>query len=296
MKWRSILPLLAAALCVSIASSPSITGRGRLQVPGDPCTGTVAAWEFPEAIPEYFVWESFFQTVSRPDSTVLKKAGIPDATAAALHRRAASALSRAQAVRSSSPGEKRRGERLAAETIHDERDEIIRSMTESVFDRVNEEAQLLARQRIYEIPAPGRRFESAGGVMKCRVVVKGTEFPHLIPETIYWEAHFRARALAAEDFVDASGQFRLEHIRAIQRGSIPVDTQSLQQLLKVAVETKAAVDSIPRGGAADLQIAEVVRRARASLIRSLPGPVWTLVNRDAARTLGGSNFTFPSSY
>jgi hypothetical protein len=142
----------------------------------------------------------------------------------------------------------------------------------------------------------GRAITGRGEIFQpptdfCTATLAAWDFP----EAVCWTSHLMGRARAAEPFRTQMGMYAIDHVRAIQRSSIPVDAEYVQQLLVISADTKAAIDDLRQTGADDLRIAEVVPGARASLIRSMPAPVWILVNRDAHRARDGGHFCFPSS-
>jgi hypothetical protein len=189
-----------------------------------------------------------------------------------------------------------KSERGAAQAVIEARDELLRSLPDDVMERIVHAADDQARHLSFTLPAPGK-LVTVDGMTKCRVTVNGQEFPHLIPEADYWEFYFRVRSMAAVPFATGDG-FAAEHIRAVRSAKeLDIPEEYIQLVLRLATKTTKVIDSRrAQAGADDGDISDIVMKARTSLLRTLPGPVWLMVNRDAGRVRAGENFTFPSTY
>lgn len=309
---RRVVSFLAIVGCLAVIGE-GLTGIARSTTPTqaggaapDSCAGRIDAWSHPHLVPGYLAWESFFASVEQPDSTLLQTLSVDGTAKDRILSQATFARSRAKAARASASaaistgksvdGEiEGRAERGAAQAIVEARDELLRSLPDDVTERIVHASDDQARRQSFAIAAP-RKLVQVDGQTKCRVTVKGREFPHLIPEADYWEFYFRVRQVAAAPFAEGD-KFAAGHVLALQRSrELEMPAEYIQRILRFATDTMAHVDSLRGQGADDAQIAETILKARTTLLRTLPGPVWLLVNRDAARVRAGEEFTFPSTY
>jgi hypothetical protein len=296
------LPWIASGALVSLATLATVpalrTSRASTaanQQINTPCSGTVSGSTHPELVPSYYAWEQFFARVGAPDSTILHSAGLEPSFADLVKRRAAEALPRAAAVRAA-PQASLALERdsVAAQSILTARDDLIRTNPPGVFDSLAELVSQRSRDLLYPIAAPGKPVVS-GRAVKCRVDVKGRDYPHLIPEFDYWEFYFRVYTIASESYLSGTDDYLPEYLSAVQRGRLPLPTEDLKRFLNLARETTRHVIAAREAGSNNATIAPIVLRARAQLIRSLSATTWTLIQEDAHRTRAGEIFTFPPS-
>jgi hypothetical protein len=286
---------LLAALPFAIAVAAPITSRPQPSTTDvGTCSVTLAGWEHGEIIPSYLVWESVFRDVALPESSSFLKVAVDGRVRDRIRSNASATLSRVAAIRGGPPSAfDADRESVAADAILSSRDQLIRGSDETTLELLRQLADSASRQRTYSLPARGLR-RSVDGTSKCELVVKGREYPHLIPEFENWEWHLRlysdAAALAAGGAVD----YPAEHLLAIQQVRLPLPTRELRRFVDFARDVTAAVENARRNGSSESDVASLIMTRRAALLRSSAETVWLKILKDVAKTREGIVFTFPS--
>jgi hypothetical protein len=91
------------------------------------------------------------------------------------------------------------------------------------------------------------------------------------------------------------GEYKKSGLRGIQKSRLSIPDNDLQHFLDFARDQKVLIDQLQDAGADQNAIAEAVRAARDTLLRTLDPDVWTKIRKDAERTRRGIVFTFPPS-
>jgi len=318
---RWILGILVPAFVTmtwSFSDSRPQTAQRAPIATGQPnvCSGTLMPWEFPEAVPDYLAWESFFDDVTRSESAILNTAGLTPAAIEAVKGHATQALSSAGVARTApqlpvypsrdapatdttttrsraTPISLSRDASAAAAILRG-RDQLIRELPEPAFRVVNESSQASARHRVYRLSAPGESISTLTGP-QCRVTVKGREYPHLVPEAEYWAPHFRIYAQVSTPYRIGVDDYQPTFLDALQKNQLHIPIVHLRRFLNIANNTAASLDQAREARATESEIGAIVMRAREELIRSFPENIWFELQKDASRTCDGTMFTFPLS-
>jgi hypothetical protein len=259
----------------------------------DSCSGTLIGWEFPELIPEYWVWEQFFADVSRPASTVLGGTDLAPGEAAVVRDKAAQAIANAATARRAAPVVAQ-AEADAAEAIISARDDLKRQLPESSLRATILKVYQQASQREYRLPVMGKRTDIAG-TTRCSVSVKGREYPHLIPETEAWRTYLLNYADAAEHISVGPNEYKEADLRGIQKSRLSLTDDDLRRFLTFARDQGAIIEQMQDAGVDEKAIAQSVSAARDTLLRTLHPDAWMKVRRDAEMTRRGITFTYPPS-
>lgn len=281
---------------LGLRETPSLAVTSPQALKSEACTGVVEGTTRPEVVPSYLTWETLFATLQRNDDPSFSRLGVDENTKQLIAAHAQQAIGKRQVALSRSgttviTNPRENPDPIGAESILTSRDDLIRAVPETTVTRLREAASEHTRLRTFQLPARGRLVDIEG-VQRCLVEVTGRKFPHLIPESKYWELYFHVLTLASSQLSGGADKYSPEYIRTVQKYALRMDAALVVKVLDVATDTHHLVEDLKRQGADDASVAAVVLAARDELLRSLPGPAWLEVNREASRTRDGITFFF----
>jgi hypothetical protein len=294
---RVSLILATAVISVpAVRATQSLARTPPQVVKSEACIGVIEGATRPEDVPSYLTWETLFAMLQGNDDPSFRRLGVDENTKQLIAAHAQQALGKRQVALSRSgttviTNPRESPDRIGAEGILTSRDDLIRAVPETTVTRLREVAYEQTRLRTFQLPAQGR-FVDIEDVQRCLVTVKGSEFPHLIPESEYWEFYFLALTLASSQISGGADKYSPDYIRAVQTYALRMDAALVVKVLDVATDTHHLVEDLKRQGADGTSVAAVVLAARDELLRSLPGPAWLEVNKEASRTRDGVTFVF----
>lgn len=254
------------------------------------CTTIVEGAQTPEAIPEYVIWEALFQDALSASGLLLNIDITPEHVTR-VRAEADEVLRRTRGLRAAPIANR---EALAAADIVSSRDRLTRQLPRSTVAALQDAGFERARTTRFTVSAPGSIKVFNSGYV-CSTQVEGEQYPHLIPEWIYWRAFFHQYRIVGDDHYISPFQFAPKIIQGLQSGSLRIATAHLQHVLQIARDTAKAADASEEAGRPGIDTARIVLDARANLLRTLPAAVWTTVNAEAYRTRLGVTFFFPPS-
>jgi hypothetical protein len=269
------------------------TQAAALAQPKSTCSGTLAGREFPELIPEYWVWERFFDDISQPGSQLLRSTDLPPADAAVLKQMAAQAVANVRVIRAADPALEQ-VEGRAAEAIISARDALKRQLPEQRMRTASSIVYEQGSRREYKLPVTGKPRTLDDGTTQCLVSVKGKEHPELIPEIEAWRLYFLTYADVAEH-ISVWPDYNVPDLRGIQKSRLPISDDDLRRFLTFARDQGRLLEQLQDASADDKTVAQTVRAARDVLLRTVRSDVWMKLRKDAERTRKGIIFTFPPS-
>lgn len=314
-----------STLAVGIAALVAAHNRPAAAKPTSPaqdvaadrsCVGVLDGSELPDLLPTFFVWEHLWADVAdtpAPQHTPRLATGMADVlderSLIVLRDVGGRAHQRASALREASiapvlPTDAAADRDIvAAEAVLAGRDELIRSLPSDRYSIVNQRLQDGRREMKYRFPEGGRIHRDAIVGDLCVVTIKGIDYPHLIPEAYAWEFYFRIRALAASSERTGQDTYSEAHLATVQRSDIPIPTEHILHLLRVAAATNEAIDRLRSAASSgqagphevvEEELAHLVLDARDDLVRSLPPKAWLAVQADLMRRMDGVVFDFPT--
>ncbi len=281
----------------------------------EPCVATLDGSQFPELVPDGLAWRALWDAAGSGKSPQRLAEELQVEAKAFLQIESVTARTLSKIV------QLQRGDRaVAATTVShfkyrppsqtdaalaeaslEGRDGLIRDLTLPDYKKVSAWVQRARAGATYSLGRIGSVASDAAGSRRCQASVTGSLRPDLIPDSIYWEAHFRFTAHAAREYMTDADTFAKEYLVVQQRHHMPMPVSDIQLVLALATRTTAKVDAlrslfVAEGRfslAARQQLAELVLDARAELVRALPDLSWRAVQRDANDTRGGTVFDFP---
>jgi hypothetical protein len=241
-------------------------------------------------VPANLAWESLFKEVA---TGAISPRGIGIfADEDKLRNSARRAVERAAASRAAPEGVYSHGrEAAAAADVLNVRDDLMRDALQETVDVLTAVIRGRSQLSTIDLGVEGRTVNTEHGI-KCSLTVFGREHPHLIPEFDYWQSYFSLYAHGS-DQKDAAGRYKADFLSALRQGRLKLPRERQEIVLRVAERTTLAVKAAAQSGASSDDIAQIVLRARTSLLRVLTPSEWTEVRNDAARTRAGSWILYP---
>ena len=280
----------------AVRATPSLARTSPQVVKSEACTGVIEGATRPEDVPSYLTWETLFAMLQGNDDPSFRRLGVDENTKQLIAAHAQQALGKRQVALSRSgttviTNPRESPDRIGAESVLTSLDDLIRAVPETTVTRLREAAYEQTRLRTFPLPVRGRLVD-VQGVQRCRVTIKGSDYPHLIPDAEYWGVYFMALTLASSQISGGADKYSPDYIRAVQTYALRMDAALVVKVLDVATDTHHLVEDLKRQGADGTSVAAVVLAARDELLRSLPGPAWLEVNKEASRTRDGVTFVF----
>lgn len=271
------------------------------------CVGTLDGAKFPTLVPSAFLWQQLFESAGNRNIEALRGKldarsfeRLVEAADVALAR--SSALLRAGLAAGSPDALQADRDIAAAEALLDARDELTRTLTPPDFDELEQFVQTMSREVAYVFDVPGKWVPWDAG-QRCKVTVKGSERPDLIPEAYAWEFYFRVRSVTAAPAATGPDRHSVEHLLALRRHSLSgIPLEHIQIVINVATAATKRVDAI-RAAEPNvphdhqkvlLDIQRTVFRARRELVRALLRTSWLAVLGDMGDMMRGTTFDFPT--
>ena len=292
--WRGISAFVVAApLTVWVGNSaPPMQNTNAA---ASSCTATLSGSQYPEMVPSYLTWETFFRDAVSPGASLLRSIGLTEGQANTTRTAGSAALARASAVRKGPQAAFDVATEFAAsEAVLAARDELILQFPDALFQAIDSSATERSKQRVYTLAVPGRR-RNVDGTVRCVVTITGREHAEMIPEAEMWRNHFEVYAHAATIALAGATQYPASHLQAIQQMQLPVPTAELTKFIDIARETTSSIERAQANGATPSEIAAVVLHGRSVLLRSVSHRTWLAILRDVARTREGIIYSFPPS-
>lgn len=258
-----------------------------------PCQAHLDGAQFPFLVPEYRVWEDIFSRA--PGTQTPEGAGPPlsEPGSRSLRAMAPIALKTFAGARDASRPA------AAADLLLEARDDLLRTLSADDTARLVEHADAIRRQTRYTFPKPGTRADQ-NAVATCPVSISGQQHPELIPEPYYWEFYLRSRAWVSAQRKTGAATYTADFMSALRQHHLPIPEREVVLVLTTGEEMVPDVDAARAkyrdSRDAERAVASIVRAARLKLLRSLPRDSWIVVQRDAARTRGGTVYDFPTTF
>ena len=313
----TLMRLGAAAIAFGGMLLPSLssaqTATGSPAPAGTACVGVLSGEEFPELVPDAYVWNELLTAVER--GGIPPTLAIGDRARAAIRQVALTATQRAQKLRGGGgPAEVVPTARLGvpeadvkvavAHLTVEAREDLIRRIGHEDFSTINAWVEARRRGARYVFDVSGTLTEpDTTGQRRCRVSIVGKDRPDLIPEAYYWETYFRFKSAAAARHRGDGGLFSQEYLQVQQVHHLSMPLGDIQLLLAAASRLTAAADGLrntANDGSADAhalmrqQIARIVLDGRADLIRVMPDASWAAVQKAADRVRAGTVLDLPT--
>jgi hypothetical protein len=274
------------------------------------CVARLDGGAFPHLVPEYSVWEELFQRVQAAKglptlADIRGELQLSETGMNLLTSASTVALNRASALRSSPfPPNGIPQKTAAADMIFESRDDLLRSLSQNDLQQLADHIDLRRRQTLYAFQRPGRRATSSTQSFNCPISISGKVDAELIPETYYWEFHFRVLASISEKHRVGPNKYDADYMATLREQRLPIPETDIVLVLQSALQAITAVDGVRANGSisdvpgreVEVAVAETIRIARLGLLRKLPKSSWVVVQRDAANRRGGIIYDFPTSF
>ena len=258
-----------------------------------PCSATLDGTKYPGILPAYLRWRAVFDDVrSKADEHLtINRDSVGVRPFEVIQRRVAGYHAQASKILSA-PVETRIAEAQVADAVLDARDDLMRDLSQEVFATLGNEATRAGEKRV-SLPAPGRPLISRAET-NCQVTVRAKEYPHLIPENMYWRFYFLERAGAASRFRIAPNEYSPLHVSTVQK-TLQIPAEDIVRVINIASNVIAEIDRLPKTAANDLVAYEIADTGRVQLLKTLQKSSWLAVKEDAQRSRGGMTMVFPPS-
>ncbi|HEY8539578.1 MAG TPA: hypothetical protein VIL28_11980 [Steroidobacteraceae bacterium] len=293
---RTFLPIVfLAATGGPFIFSYSTTESASQQPDPNQCRVTVSGDDKADMLPAHDVWEAAFKRHSDNPSAAAAL-GLGNDTRARVAALGAVALQRATALRQSLPTKPTAGfpreatldrDLVIADSILDARDNVLRELSDDDFTRWSDYAQDTARTLRVILPVPGRVIQEDTGERFCEVVVKGREYPHLLPEHQVWRFMFEAWSRAVDYNLEQHGRITDEYLRLLSRSVFRMPPEDVRVFLQIAKDTAVEVAGLTSTPATDvaeqrqfeMRLQRAIMSARYHLLRRISVEGWRAMLR-----------------
>jgi hypothetical protein len=251
------------------------------------CSAHVSFAGDPTAAPTYLVWQKVFQSVDERTNQLINNGSMSVESVHMLSTRAAAVRQRLTELNSSPT---QRTESDKSEVVLSARDDIIRGIDRASFALLDQAASAIANNIELDTPAIGIVRADRNGSRLCVVPIRGSEYPHLVPDEAYWSFYFETRFNIIKAHLDADGHINPEYVKNVQGLAIPA--QYIEQFLTAVITLKHDLETLSDDLAGESQRRQLIMDARAELIRSMPEIVWLQISHDATRSRDGISFSY----
>jgi hypothetical protein len=243
-------------------------------------------------VPVHLLWVEVFRALSGEPEAAASGivASLPASDRAVARQRANIALQRAHQVKLESIGDTQAGDVEEAEVLLEARDDLIRRLDPGSVE-ILERAASAAVSGITVVSRPiGRILPGAGG-RECQVILRGKDYPHMIPEADYWRLYFVSLASAAAPFRHSDGSYAEEHLKAVH-SSLRIPYDEISRVLELSYQVATDLQALTSSPAAQSIADKIVTDARTQLLRSMSEILWLQVKQDADRARYGMRVSY----
>ena len=299
---------LSCVMCTGVAWIPDVR-QERPAATGDgiECVGVLDGARFPEVIPDYVAWHQLWKAMAKPQAGTQGKEGVKsaiglaDAGFEALTSIAAERGADAQALDETITAGRRMPD-LARRTLQG-RDQAIRTVPPSDFERIQEWVETQRRSIKYRLPVAGRMKGQ-----RCAVSVNGRLHPELIPDSYTWRLYLSLLAGETARYSRSDGTLDPEYVRVQQGDLLRMPAEDIQFLYTFAKHTTEDInqhEALLRERHATSVDPDIHRQlamnlwkkslaSRAAAVRSVSNDSWAAVEGHIDRLRRGTVFDFPT--